>query len=173
MSEKDTVRLNITPEVVALAEHEARKATRWRNGPVAALGLFGVVGGVSFFVAPTNVADSPIGRNLSGPGDELWSAAILLGGLLVVVGSLRPWQLVELFGWAVYVPALVAYCVAIVVVLGAEPPALFYGLAIAGAGAAKIVYLTFYAPRVTMIRVERRTPENRGAPYGGAERRGG
>lgn len=170
-SDKDTVRVNVTPEVIALAGREARKATRWRNGPVAALGFVGVLAGVTFFVEPNSVARSPIGRNLGGPGDELWTAAMLVGGLLVLIGALRPWQLVEVFGWAIYVPAIIAYAVAIAVAVKTAPPAVFYALAVAAAGVAKIVYVTFYSPQSASIRVERRHRAD-GAPYSGRERRG-
>jgi hypothetical protein len=165
MPEKDTVRIDVTPEMATLIEREAMRGVRWRNGVVAVMGLFGVAGGVSFFTDPTSVSSSPIGRNLSGPWDDMWSAAWLLGGL-------RPWQVVELFGWAFYVPAVMAYIVAVVVIAG-NPPGLFLALSVALGGAAKIVYLLFYAPRAVSVRVERRRPTPaHEEPYEGEERRG-
>lgn len=174
MAEKDTVRVNVSPEVAALAERETRRGIRWRNGPVAALGLFGVIGGASFFIDPNSVDLSPIGRNLNSPADDLWSAAWLVGGLMVVVGAMRPWQLLELIGYAIYVPALVAYAVAVIVLTAYTPPAIFLALSVAAAGVAKMVYLMVYAPTVTRVRVERRrdsAPAHDDA-YGGKERRG-
>jgi hypothetical protein len=169
MSERDTVRVSIAPEIAALAQQEARRGVRWRNAPVVALGLFGLLAGILFFLDPSSVKESPIGSNLRGPGDEVWTAAMLVGGLLVVVGALRPWTLVELCGWAIYVPGLVAYVVAVIVVLKGTPPALFYGLAIAVAGCAKMVYLLAYAPR-TVVRLDRRSP---GGAFEGEDRRSG
>jgi hypothetical protein len=170
MPENDTVRVNVSPEIAEMVEREARRGVRWRNGPVACLGLLGFIGGVAFFIDPTGVNDSAIGRNLPGPWDELWSAAWTLGGLLVIVGALWPTPLVELFGWAVYVPAMFVYSVAVLMLTGGAPPAAYLAFSIGAAGAAKMVYLQVYAPRATRVRVERRHPD--AARYGGRERRG-
>src|SRR4051794_25926061 len=107
--ERHTVRLNVPADVAELAQREARRGVRWRNAPVAALGFAGVLGGINFFIQPSQGA-AVIGRSL-GPWDQAWNAAFLLGGVLIVLGALRPWPLIEVFGWAVFVPALMAYSV--------------------------------------------------------------
>lgn len=166
------MRVRVTPEVAALAQREALRGVRWRNGPVAALGLFGVIGGVSFFLHPASVDLSAIGRNLNGHADDVWSGAWLIGGLLVIFGALRPHQLVELFGWAIYVPALVAYTVAVLALASYKPPSIYLALSVAAAGVAKGVYLIAFAPTTVRVKLDRRTDDPGGGEYGGEERRG-
>lgn len=167
--ERDAVRVNISPETARAVEREARRAYRLRESIVAVMGFFGALGGLSFFVDPSSVDQSAIGHNLTGPWDELWSAAWLIGGLLVMAGVLRPARLVELFGWCIFVPAVIPYAVAVIALAG-FPPALFPALAVGVGGLARIMYFVLYSPKETRVLVERRRSEP--PAYDGPENRG-
>lgn len=170
MPESDTVRVKISPEDAERAEREARRGYRFRESIVAVMGFFGALGGLAFFLDPSSVDESAIGRNLSGPWDELWSAAWLVGGTMIMFGVLRVSKLTELLGWCVFVPAVVMYAVAVVLLTG-TPPGLFSLLGLGVGGGARIAYWVLYAPKEMRVRVERRRepPE----PFGGPERREG
>jgi hypothetical protein len=170
MPERDTVRVRLTPQVAADARREATRAYRLAHGGWAVIGLILMIGGLSFFIDPSAVHDTPLVQSLHGAFDKVWNGAFLLGGLLLMIGVLIPARVVELWGWCLSATTLVTYGVAVFVDLGLRPAG-FLALAIAAAAIARIAYLLLYAPVVTGMElgVERR---QRSRAFEGDDRRG-
>jgi hypothetical protein len=148
--------IRLPPEAVEQARKEGLRSYRMAVSPIAAVAVIVLFAGVSFFADPSAVDNSAIGRQLSGPTDELWSLTFLLGGGMVAVGSLVPARWMELGGWLFMSVGLVMYAVAVVATAGALPAA-FLALSLLAAALARATWLWRYGPQVIRAHPERRT----------------
>lgn len=167
--DRSTLRVDVSAEVARDARRTALRAHRLAHGGWAVIGIIVAFGGATFFMDPSSVSNSAIGHQLSGPVDDLWNLAWLIGGVLIAYGCLRPDRIVELAGQLLFVIAVVMYTVAIFVEAG-KPPGAFLALAIAGASVLRIAYLIYYAPSSYTIERERR---QHAEPFDGPDKRDG
>lgn len=152
MPHRDTLRLNLDPDIARRAAREARRANRLAHGGWVLLALFAVISGISYFVAPREVGSTALGTDPALP--LVWNVLWLVGGLLVLPGVLVPHRMLELVGQVVLAIAVSMYSIAILIVAGPRP-SFCMALAFALGAIARIVYLAYYAPDVSLS-VERR-----------------
>lgn len=101
-------------------DRKGDEVRRYRRdmSPVALLGFLCLGAGVQFFADPSTLGTSSVGKALTGPLDEIWSALYIAGGGLLLWGCLRPSPRAELSGHTLVLTALVVNGVAILGVRG-------------------------------------------------------
>jgi hypothetical protein len=103
-----------------LARKAARSAVRRQGRAIAFLGAALAIAGVRFFTDPTSLERTAVGVALHGYYDEAWSAFYIVGGVLIVYGSMRPSPRAELPGIILAIWGLGVNGVAIILVRGID-----------------------------------------------------
>jgi hypothetical protein len=125
---------------IETAERRAVRLYRAQNSIWLWLGLACIAAFVSYYVDPSTVAKSAIGRSLSGPVDEIWNGGFLISGLLIIVGVWTTRAKIEIIG-QLFLCASIATDSAAIAILAGVGPSFWTIAAIAIASVFRIYWL--------------------------------
>lgn len=143
------VQVSLPGEQIAQMNKDARTAYRLLVGGWTFTGFLAIIVCVGFYVHPENT--SALNHNLVGPWDDIWHIAWALGGLLIMIGTLRVRYVIELYGNIIFCACLVPYTVAVVEQTGLNVPAFGLSLGAFVLGIGRIAYIVKFARRLTIV----------------------
>jgi hypothetical protein len=109
---------------------------RTQNAAWLWLGLAAIVSAINWFSNPEAAAKrSAVGRELSGPWDDLWTISTAIGGVLIIYGI---WQFrirSEIVGHLAFAAGVAVNFVAVLVVFGLTSTSIILGAVCIASGA--------------------------------------
>lgn len=104
------------------------------NPHEAFIALLSFLVAVQFFLSPTNLDNSAVGRELP-PWDWIWNSGLALGALFILVGLYRGRANVEVAGLMFHSGAILVQAIAVVAIFGIARAVLTLGIYLAAVAA--------------------------------------